>query len=76
MKKLSKEQFLFVEQETLEMLEKEATPKSSTCTRAIFEQPLPCRKKVDGRNHPLINLKNLNKFIPYEHFKMKGLHCL
>ena len=76
MKKLSKEQFSFVEQETLEMLEKEATPKSSTYTRAIFEQPLPCRKKVDGGNHPLINLKNLNKFIPYEHFKMKGLHCL
>ena len=24
----------------------------------------------------MINLKNLNKFIPYEHFKMEGLHCL
>ena len=23
-----------------------------------------------------MNLKNLNKFIPYEHFKMDSLHCL
>ena len=23
-----------------------------------------------------MNLKNLNKFIPYEHFKMESLHCL
>ena len=24
----------------------------------------------------MINLKNLSKFIPYKHFKMKGLHCM
>ena len=24
----------------------------------------------------MINLKNLNKFISYDHFKMEGLHCL
>ena len=24
----------------------------------------------------VINLKNLNRFIPYKHFKMKGLDCL
>ena len=24
----------------------------------------------------MINLKNLNKFIPYKHFKMEDLHCL
>ena len=25
---------------------------------------------------PVINLKGLNKFIPYKHFKMEGLHLL
>ena len=24
----------------------------------------------------MINLNNVNKFIPYKHFKMEGLHCL
>ena len=24
----------------------------------------------------MTNFKNLNKFIPYKHFKMEGLHCL
>ena len=24
----------------------------------------------------MINLKNLSKFIPYEHFEMEGVHCL
>ena len=33
-------------------------------------------KKKDGGNRPCINLKALNKFTPYKHFKMKVLHCL
>ena len=32
-------------------------------------------KKYEG-NCPIINLKNFTKFIPYDHFKMEGLHCL
>ena len=31
--------------------------------------------KKDGGNRPVINLRNQNKFVPYEHFKMEGLHC-
>ena len=30
----------------------------------------------NGGNRPVINLKNLNKFVPYQYFKMEGLHCL
>jgi len=32
--------------------------------------------KKDGGQRPVINLKGLNQFLPYEHFKMEGLHCL
>ena len=32
--------------------------------------------KKDGGNRPVINLKALNSFIPYSHFKMEGLHLL
>ena len=66
---MSKEQFSLVEQKVLEMLEKEAIQKVVS-TQGHF------RKNKDGGNHPVINLKNLNKFIPYEHFKMEGLLCL
>ena len=31
-------------------------------------------EKKDEGNQPLINLKHLNQFIPYQHFKMDGLH--
>ena len=30
----------------------------------------------DENQRPVINLKKLNQFISYQHFKMKGLPCL
>ena len=30
--------------------------------------------KKDGGHRPVINLKHLNQFVPYQHFKMEGLH--
>ena len=36
----------------------------------------PYTKKRDGENRPYINLKALNKLIPYKHFKIEGLLCL
>ena len=33
-------------------------------------------EKKDEDNRPVINLKHLNHFIPYQRFKMEGLHCL
>ena len=41
----------------------------------LSEQHFTCGKEVWG-NHPVINLKKLNAFVPYEHSKMEGLHCL
>ena len=32
--------------------------------------------KKDVGNRPVINLKHLNNFIPYQHFKMEGLNLL
>ena len=32
--------------------------------------------KNDGGKRPVINLKALNSFIPYSHFKMEGMHLL
>ena len=71
---MSKEQFSLVEQEVLEMLEKGVIQKVVP-TQGQFLSNLFLVEKKDGGNRPLINLKNLNKFIPYEHFKMEGLHC-
>ena len=32
--------------------------------------------KRDGGNRPLVNLRYLNQFIPYQHFKLEGFFCL
>ena len=32
--------------------------------------------KSDGGKRPMINVKNLNLFIPYQNFKMRGLHLM
>ena len=73
--KMSKGQLSLVEQEVLEMLQKGAIQKVVP-TQGQFLSNLFLVEKKDGGNRPVINLKNLNKFIPYEHFKMEGLHCL
>ena len=47
--------------------------KSLSLKRGIFEQFV---SEKSGGNQPVINLKDLNRFIPYKCFKMEGLHCL
>ena len=38
-----------------------------------FISSLFLREKKDGSQRPILNLKNLNKYIPYIHFKMENL---
>ena len=66
---------MFKKREMLKMLEKDSiqkvVPKQGRFLSNIF-----LVVKKDGGNFPVINLKNLNKFIPYENFKMEVLCCL
>ena len=59
--KLSQEEKIKVQKKIHEMLNK----------GTIVETP----KHLEG-NRPVINLKHLNQFIPYQYLKMEGLHCL
>ena len=73
--KLNQEQQKQVDLEVKAMVEKGSI--SNVChTKGEFLSSLFLISKKGGRNRPVINLKDLNRFIPYKHFKMEGLHCL
>ena len=71
----NKDQKERIDVEVKEMLEKEAIFKVSHQEGELLSEIFLVGKK-DGGNRPMINLKNLNKFVPYQHFKMEGSHCL
>ena len=48
---------------------------SVTCFRRAFSN-LVLVDKSDREKRPLINLKNLNIILPYQHFKMEDLHLM
>ena len=48
----------------------------STSPKSVCEHRVFLVGKRDGGNRPVINFKKLNKLIPYQHFKMEGLHYL
>ena len=41
-----------------------------------FVSPIFMTKKSDGGPRLILNLKELNKFIKYEHFKMDGIKTI
>ena len=72
---MSKESESLVEQEILEMLVKGAIQKVQHCPGEFLSNMFLVGKK-DGGNRPVINLKQLNELVPYQKFKMEGLHSL
>ena len=47
---------------------REAIPKGDQFLSNVFVTP-----KGEGQFRPITNLKKLNEFVPYHHFKMEGL---
>ncbi len=44
--------------------------------RVFYSALFTVAKKGTDRRRPVLNLKPLNKFVRYEHFKMEGLHTI
>lgn len=70
-----KDQKVLIEKEITEMLRKGAIRMYQN-QPGQFLSALFLVGKKDGGHRPVINLKSLNKHIPYQYFKMEGLHYL
>ena len=73
--KMNTDQSTLVNQETESMLQKCDIQKVPHVS-GEFLNNLFLVDKSDGGKRPVINLRNLNSFIPYQHFKMEGLHLM
>ena len=73
--KLNEVQELLVSQEVKKMLEKGAL-RETICCKEQFVSHLFLVSKKDGRQRPVINLKDFSTFITYRHFQMEGFHQL
>ena len=67
-----------IDQEVQELLSKGAVHyiRDNTYQEPGFVSSLFVVPKKGGGHRPVINLKPLNCFIPYEHFKMESIHML
>ena len=73
--KMNKKQIALVDLELKEMLKKGAIMRTQPA-RGEFLNNLFLVGKKDGGYRPVINLKMLNQFIPFLHFKLEGLSQL
>jgi hypothetical protein len=64
-----------LDQEVKELLEKLAVHPVDQQTDGFISSLFVVPKK-DGGNRPVVNLKPLNQYLIYEHFKMEGIHML
>jgi hypothetical protein len=65
-----------IDQEVQELLAKQAVHYVSGSPDNGFVSSLFVVPKKGGGHRPVINLKPLNNFVPYEHFKMESIHML
>ena len=72
---MSKEEAWLVDQKIREMLRKGAIAITESMENQCLSSLFLVWKKDEG-NRLVINLKELNKSIPYVHFKMEGLFLL
>jgi len=64
-----------VDKEVQSLLEKGAIKEIQSEEGKFFSSIFLVEKKDSGQR-PVINLKRLNSYIPYNHFKMEGLYLL
>ena len=64
-----------IDVEVQDMLQKGAIIEVLPC-KDQFLSPVFLVPKKDGGNRPVINLKKLNQYIEYQHFKMEGIQAL
>jgi hypothetical protein len=74
--RISGEDQLLIDQEVQELLAKQAVHYVSGSPDNGFVSSLFVVPKKGGGHRPVINLKPLNNFVPYEHFKMESIHML
>ena len=72
---INKEDLTHVHPILKKIFSKQKIPKCALAGR--IKEFLPAWKLLKGeKNQPVINLKDLNRFISYKHFKIEGLHYL
>ena len=69
---MNKKQIALVDLELKDMLKKGAIMRTQPA-QGEFSNNLFLVEKKDGGFRPVINLKMLNQFIPFLHFKIEGL---
>ena len=69
---LSSSEILTVDKEICKLLRKKVIVETSRC-EGDFVSPVFTRRKMDGNRRMILNLKQLNSFVVYQHFKMEGL---
>ena len=71
----NKSEKVAIDREISEMLQKGAIQVVSPMNGEFLSSVFLVKKK-DGENRPVINLKELNSYVTYQHFKMEGLYLL